>query len=517
MLRLARSTQVVFHIPSPFLLPRLARRRYATETKEYDGVVIGIHEDGGLTQNGKALDDLSKGLIKKQWDLTKKKGKPGDSVLLLESITSIPRIAVVGLGKHDNEMAVSNMRKGAGLGATLLRDNGATNVGIDTSFGNLQATAEGTFLALYKYDKGTPTSKEKATPKIDVGPFPLNEQTDNATWKKGEIVAQAQNMSKQLADTPSNLMTPKIFIAKVEEMFANLPNKDKFRVIVRDENWIQEKKMGLLYGVGKGSAEPPRLLEIHYRNSPEPNQLPLIYVGKGVCFDSGGYSIKPSQAMEKMKGDMLGAASVVCALNAIIQLGLETNVSVVVPLVENMLSSRAVKPGDVLTGMNGKTVEITNTDAEGRLILADALSYAQQFKPHTLIDVATLTGAIATALGFGIGAFTPENDLYNEIEAAASKTNEKFWRMPLYGAFKKQLESHVADLVNSTGKPGGASSAAMFLKEFVHLNRWMHLDIAAVMTEGTGMSGKPVRTLVQLAENYTTKPPVNVIYYPTKQ
>jgi len=276
-----------------------------------------------------------------------------------------------------------------------------------------------------------------------------------------------------------------------------------------------------LESVAQGSGvENARFLEIRIKRA---DVAPLVLVGKGITFDSGGISIKPSAGMSDMKADMSGAAAVVAAGYAIASLNLSPHVVILTPLTENMPAGNATKPGDVYVGRNGKSVEIDNTDAEGRLVLADALSYASDLNPHTIVDVATLTGAIDVALG-GVpaGAFTPSQVLWEQLEAASKITSEKMWRMPLFPEYKKQLESRVADLINSTPtRSAGSCTAAVFLKEFVKIDRWLHLDIAGIMSnsifasaiESKGMSGKPVRTLVELAKQIAklpTKPPPTV-------
>lgn len=273
--------------------------------------------------------------------------------------------------------------------------------------------------------------------------------------------------------------------------FKNVPNTT---VIVRDEEWVRGQNMNLFLSVAQGSDQPLKFVEIHYQGAPEKDAAPLALVGKGITFDSGGISLKPGAGMELMRADMGGAAAVVASTLAIAQLGLPINVSTVTPLTENMPSGRATKPGDIFEARNGLTVQIDNTDAEGRLVLADAISYAtDSFKPHTLIDVATLTGACVIALGDLYSAvFTEADALWQELKVASEAEHDLCWRMPLTDSFLPQISKTNADLVNTGGRPAGACTAAVFLKQFVTgledrtkgeapSVRYAHIDIAGSM------------------------------------
>jgi len=290
---------------------------------------------------------------------------------------------------------------------------------------------------------------------------------------------------------------------------------ENVNVVVRDEEWIREKKMGCFLGVSKGSNEPPKFVEIHYKGAGDDVE-PLVLVGKGVTFDSGGISIKPSAGMAEMKADMTGAAAVVSSVWGAAKLKLPINIVALTPLCENMPSGHATKPGDVLTAMNGTTVEVDNTDAEGRLILADALTYAHELKPKAILDVATLTGAIAVALGSEyIGVFSSCNKLWGDLEEASKTSGDLMWRMPLVPfhrhkienrtlptSYHKQMKSNVATIINaSKQRTGGACTAATFLSLFA-LSKdkadspvpWAHLDIAGGMSSESvlikGMTGR---------------------------
>jgi len=274
-------------------------------------------------------------------------------------------------------------------------------------------------------------------------------QTWQKLWQDGLLLSRAQNFARELMETPSNLMTPTMF---AERLTKRLSDVEQVAVHARDQCWAEENKMGAFLSVGKGSAEPSVFLEMKYFGGEKKDSSPLVFVGKGVTFDSGGISIKPAAGMGQMKADMGGAATVSAAFEAIARLQVPINVTALIPLCENMPSGCANKPGDVVTARNGKTIEIDNTDAEGRLILADALCYASELKPMAIIDVATLTGAMDIALGQGAtGVFTNSLTLWHQIFQAGFDCGERMWRMPLYKHYTEQIESDVADIRN-TGK-----------------------------------------------------------------
>lgn len=318
-------------------------------------------------------------------------------------------------------------------------------------------------------------------------------------------------------------MTPTIFAKKIVEAFKGLPNT---QVNVYDEDWAREKGMGVFLSVTQGTAEPAKFVEIIYTGATESEAPKLGFVGKGVCFDSGGTSLKPGAGMKLMRADMGGAAAVVSTVKAIAELQLPINVVAATPLVENLPGGKATKPGDIFTAMNGLTVEVDNTDAEGRLILSDALTYvSREHKPHTLLDVATLTGAILHALGTHYtGTFTESDTLWKELKAAGEAETDRFWRMPLDDQYLHTIDTSNADLCNR-GMPAGSATAAIFLKHFVDgledrsklekgtgqpTVRWAHLDIAGSMEDTWGteyqakgaLTGRPTRALIEFARRF---------------
>jgi leucyl aminopeptidase len=323
---------------------------------------------------------------------------------------------------------------------------------------------------------------------------------DRAT--AGRIVGDAVNSARVLINEPGNFLVPRTLAEKA----ASLASVDGVSVEIFDERKLETMGMGLLLGVGRGSAEPPRMLVARYEPADAPTDATLGLVGKGITFDTGGISIKPADGMERMKDDMAGAATVVAALRAIALLRLPVRTVAVVASAENMPGSRALKPGDILRGASGLTVEVNNTDAEGRLILGDALWYARQIGATHLVDVATLTGACIVALGkITTGLFGTPQPWVDAIRAAADRGGEKVWQMPLFDEYKETLKSDIADLLNSPGRPAGAVTAAMFLKEFAGTGPWAHLDIAGTAWADEakawmprGATGTLIRTLVEL-------------------
>jgi leucyl aminopeptidase len=325
---------------------------------------------------------------------------------------------------------------------------------------------------------------------------------------EARIMGESQNFTRELVNEPSNRMTPTTLADHARKMAQEVGLK----IEVYGGDKIQELKMGAFWGVAQGSDEPPALIVLRYEPAGAPATPVLGLVGKGVTFDTGGISIKPSDGMEKMKYDMAGGAAMLGAMRAIALLKPRVNVTCIVCATENMPSGKAQKPGDVQIAMSGKSIEIINTDAEGRLVLADGLFYARQLGCTHLVDAATLTGAVVVALGYvNAGVFANDEKLYERFNKALAKAGEKFWRMPLDDEYKDNIRSSIADIVNSGGRWGGAVNAAMFLKEFAEDTPWLHLDIAgtAWMEEAKpwiakGPSGIAVRSLVELARDFSS-------------
>lgn len=327
-----------------------------------------------------------------------------------------------------------------------------------------------------------------------------------AALEHGRIVAEAQNFARTVANEPPNQLTPLALAAHARQMAETFGLECE----VLDQDRMKQLGMGALLGVAQGSAEPPALIILRYKPDGEARGAHLGLIGKGVTFDTGGISIKPSEGMEKMKFDMAGGASVLGAMQAIAQLKPPIAVTGVVPAVENMPGSRAQRPGDIVKSLSGKTVEILNTDAEGRLILADAITYARKLGCTHLVDAATLTGAIVVALGtINTGVFTNDAALLDRWMTAARIQGDRMWQLPMDDEYKEQLKSVYADLPNIGGRPGGSITAAWFLREFTDGTPWVHLDVAgtawlddAKPWLAKGATGTPVRSFVHLAVNW---------------
>ncbi|KZT24309.1 hypothetical protein NEOLEDRAFT_1116404 [Neolentinus lepideus HHB14362 ss-1] len=407
------------------------------------------------------------------------------------------------------------VRKAVGSAVKKVKElsEGIGEVAIDASI-DPQASAVAAHLASYNFSLKTSGS---TVYKPETGNHPpekltLHPLAGSTEWETGVAYAKAQNFARTLMELPANILTPTAFTERVKSEFDGLKSVE---IIVHDEAWAKEQGMNTFLSVTKGTDEPAKFLEIHYKGA-SPESQPIAFVGKGITFDSGGISLKPSAGMKLMRGDMGGAATVVGAALAIAQLQLPVNLVVVTPLCENLPGPRANKPGDIVYAMNGKSIEIDNTDAEGRLILADALYYTSTvYKPHTLIDSATLTGAMDIALGeVYSGVFSTSDSLWEELRVAGEAEYDRFWRMPLDQDYAPQINSSNADLCNTGGRPAGSCTAALFLKSFVGgieeedgkepSLRWAHIDIAGSMEatrptpyQEKGMTGRPVRALVE--------------------
>ncbi|KAK6090069.1 hypothetical protein P3W45_000957 [Vairimorpha bombi] len=351
----------------------------------------------------------------------------------------------------------------------------------------------GLVLAYYKYNFLNKDKKNINTISV-LGSEEVNTYT---------AIYNGQNFVRFLGDTPSNLMTPTLFVEYAKKYCTDL------KVEVFDKGFMEKKNMNLLLGVAQGSRQDPKLIKISYKGK-STKEVDLSLVGKGITFDTGGISLKPSANMAAMKGDMMGAATVLATIKLASDMRLNINIEAVLPLTENMPGGVATKPGDVHIGMSGISVEIDNTDAEGRLILGDAISYAQESNPKYLLDIATLTGAISVALGDNfIGYFSNDDKLAGLIYEASIESSDPAWRMPLSSLYLSSMKSNVADLKNAGGRKGGSCTAAIFLNEFVNKDiKWTHFDIAGVdwdhrnkMLYGSGMTGKGLPLLYEVVKN----------------
>jgi leucyl aminopeptidase len=418
------------------------------------------------------------------------------------------RIAFIGAGKR-SEFTTERLRRVAGAAALSARQRRVQRFawlhrGDLAVAPAIQAATEGIVLSAFSSDRYK--SGERSAPPLDqvlivTGTSEEPSRLD-AAIERGRILGESSNLARELSNEPSNVLTPTVFAERAREICTAVG----LGVEILGEREIAELGMGLLLGVARGSAEPPRVIVMRYTPANAPRTPVLGLVGKGITFDTGGISIKPADGMERMKDDMAGGAAVICAMRAIALLKPPISVVGVVPATENMPGGRAMKPGDVLTSASGKTVEVINTDAEGRLILGDGLWYAHHLGATHLVDVATLTGAAVVALGKATSAiFGQPDEWVNVVRDTAQSAGDRCWPMPLYDEYAEQLRSEIADMLNTGGRPAGACTAAMFLKEFAGGLPWVHLDVAgtawcdeAKPWMPKGATGVAVRTLAEL-------------------
>jgi leucyl aminopeptidase len=422
------------------------------------------------------------------------------------------RLLLAGAGPLE-KFTSAELRRVAGTALRHLKAKSLRNIAIALDSGyagaeHVSAAVEGALAGdfepdRYKTDKKDAKSLDRFTVSVRGGGAELQRALE-----RGLATGEAQNLARELVNEPANRLTPTVLAEAARQM----ASAQGLECEVLDRDRMTQMGMGSLLGVAQGSAEPPALIVLRYRPAGKANgSAHLGLVGKGVTFDTGGISIKPADGMEKMKYDMAGGAAMIGAMRALAQLKPPIPVTALIPAVENMPGSRAQRPGDIVTALSGKTIEVINTDAEGRLILADALTYARRLGCTHLIDAATLTGSVVVALGhINIGIFSTDDKLVEKLLEASRMAGEKMWRLPLDEEYKEQLKSAYADMTNVGGRPGGAITAAMFLREFAEQTPWVHLDIAGTAWlddpkpyMSKGPSGVGVRTFVNLAMNWT--------------
>ena len=486
-------------------------------TEQSVGAIIvnlfeGVTSPGGATG---AVDRSLEGAISGLISDGEIKGKRGELILVHTLGKIAPaRVLVAGLGKA-SEFTVDGVRSVTAESCRRLRRAGVETVatiahgagigGMDAGE-SAKAVAEGAILGLYRFDR----HKGKNSDRRDINTLAIVESDAGkvAAMEKavaqGTVIADAVSFCRDMANEPANHMTP----TRMAEMALEAATASGLAIEVFERPKMEELGMGALLGVAQGSDEPPKFIVMRYRGDPENEGNILGLLGKGITFDSGGLDIKTAGGMRTMKGDMSGGASVISAMRAIGKLKPRINVVGIVPAAENMSGGRAQRPGDVVRALNGKTIEIDNTDAEGRLVLADAAAYAASIGVKRMVDVATLTGAVVTALGnICTGAFGSDQAFTEKVVAAGNRVGERVWELPTYAEYKEQYRSDVADIKNTGGRPAGAITGAMIIGEFVGDASWVHLDIAgtagADKTRGynpKGATGVPVRTLVALAQ-----------------
>ncbi|MGA2158395.1 MAG: leucyl aminopeptidase [Dehalococcoidia bacterium] len=481
-----------------------------------DAIVVNLFEGIARPAGATAIVDVAlggaiSGLIKNG----EFKGKASE-VHVLHTLGKIPArlVAIAGLGKKEDfkvdivrnvmaEVIRALARHNCDSAATILYGAGSGGLSVEKA---AEAIAEGSMLGAYKF-------KKHLTKKDDVHDVNniilLDKDASNLKAVKkgaeiGEIIAEATMLARDMVNEPGNHMTP-TDMAEIAKGVAEECNLD---ILIMDRKQMEKEAMGALLGVAQGTSQPPKFIVLSYKGNPQAKET-VAFVGKGLTFDSGGISLKPQEFMSDMKGDMSGGAAVIAAIKAVAKLKLKINLTVIVPATENLPGGRALKPGDVLKASNGKTVEVVNTDAEGRLILSDALSYAVKKGFSPLIDLATLTGACHVALGdIYAGVFSNNQALADKVIKAGKEAGENLWQLPLPEEYKELNKSDIADIKNSGGRYGGAITAALFLQEFAGGKPWLHMDIAGpFMSEKDkgvlvkGATGFGTRTLIRLATN----------------
>ncbi|MFP4623736.1 MAG: leucyl aminopeptidase [Gemmatimonadota bacterium] len=480
-------------------------------------LVLQHFEDDDEPKGAAAVVDAAlDGLLRRLMSREDFRGKQGEAVVVFPEDPGSPaeRILLVGIGKRA-DYSMQGLRDAVGTAVREAERLRVTEVTV--ALGHVErksehmgghyaarGAVEGAVLAAWDYRElktglGRGADEDPVVRLQSVAILAGNE--DEAEEMRsgadvGRIVAEAENLARELASKPGNVATP----THLADVARTIAEEGGMEVTVFDRAAMEKERFGGILAVAAGTEEEPRFIVLEYRGGEE-GAPPIALVGKGVTFDSGGISIKPSDKMEEMKYDMSGAAAVLGAMQAVARLRPRINVVALVPATENLPSGRATKPGDVLTMYSGTTVEVINTDAEGRLILADALAYAQRYEPAAMIDAATLTGSVVIALGHeAIGLMGNDGDLMDEVRAVGERTGERCWPLPLWDRYRKQIDSDIADIKNSGGRPAGSITAGWFLKEFVGEVPWVHLDIA-----GTAWKEEPASFLRKGATGIPTR------------
>jgi leucyl aminopeptidase len=491
----------------PYEVPRFSVSGAALSDADADLIIIPIAQDHAAAAasryDGPLGEDLKSALERGEFRAQ------ANEIYVARTPASgwrAARIVFVGGGPR-SEIDVERLRRMATSAAQAARHQKRARIGwadlepgaVDAA-ARIETVAEGFVLA--NFDNGVHKSRDGDQFFIREGVIFTSEDT-GAAVTNGAAMGESINAARVLINEPGNYLTPRMLADKAAALAA-VPG---ITAEILDEKKIEELGMGLLLGVARGSIEPPRILILKYAPEGAPPTQTLGLVGKGITFDTGGLSLKPADGMERMKDDMAGGASVVAALRSIALQKVPVRAIAVVPMTENMPGGKATKPGDILKGASGLTVEVNNTDAEGRLILGDGLWYARQLGATHLIDIATLTGAIVVGLGkITTGLFGTPQPWVEHIQRAADRAGEKVWPMPLFDEYKDQLKSEIADMLNSPGRPAGSITAAMFLKEFAGQGPWAHLDIAGTAWaeeskawQPKGATGAMIRTLIEVA------------------
>jgi leucyl aminopeptidase len=473
------------------------------ETAKTGCVVVGVYQGGDLSAPARRLDQASKGALKQA--LRDISGRTG-STLLLRALPGVAaeRVLLVGLGeKPAREAQYRDAVRAAGNALKELDAKDAALFLVDLKVDrrllgwNVRHAVHGMSDAFYRFDQLKTQKKPPAPPLAEVI-LPLSPKPElSSALREAMATASGTALARTLGNLPATICTPSYLADEANK----LAREFKLGLDVLERKDMEKLGMGALLSVARASHQPPKLVVLKYQG--RKGAKPLAFVGKGITFDTGGISLKPAGEMDEMKFDMSGAAAVLGSIRALAEMRAPLNVVGIMPACENMPGGAATRPGDVVTTLSGQTVEILNTDAEGRLILCDALSYAERFKPDAVIDIATLTGACVIALGHvATGLFANDQELADEVRAAADDAWDRVWQMPLWEDYQEQLRSNFADMANIGGRPAGSVTAACFLSRFTKDLRWAHLDIAGTAWKSgreKGSTGRPVPLLVRFA------------------
>ncbi len=485
----------------------------APSRQKTDCAIVGVYDKGSLTESAQAFDRKIGGRISRLVKRGDLRGKAGDAVLLTDiNGAACERLLIVGLGARD-KFKRKQYRKALASALSALARTGAKDavsylaleqLADGDSYSLARATAEVVGNAQYRVpDHKTANKRPKST--LTRFGIAVNSRADRTSAERGlahgQGIVAGMSLMRDLANHPANVCTP-TYLSNAAKALAR--DHRGIRVRILNEAECRRLKMGSFLSVTNGTEEPARLIVLEYSGAARKGN-PTVLVGKGVTFDTGGISLKPPANMDEMKFDMSGAASVLGTFKAVAELELPINLVGVVPACENMPSGRATKPGDIVKSMSGQTIEVLNTDAEGRLILCDAITYARRYDPDVVIDIATLTGACVIALGnHYTGLFSNDDELSAALKGAGERADDRAWPMPIGEEYTEQLKSNFADFANVAGREGGAITAACFLGKFTEGLRWAHLDIAGTAYVGgsqKGSTGRPVPLLVDYLLN----------------
>lgn len=477
-------------------------------------LVVASYEGVKLSPSASAINSADAQQLEALLKREGFQGKAGQSLLLLNPQgIAAERLLVLGFGAtKDGHVSADNYRRAVQKIADALRPTTCTEitlalaeVSVDQQNIEWQArlAAENLSLLDYRADKlkSKPAELSLQLKKVIFGATKAQIAGATKGLLLGQAITKGVNLARELGDLPGNICTP-TYLASEAKRLAN--KQSKLSVNVLEEKQLKELGMGSFLSVAAGSDQPAKLIVLEYKGGNK-KQAPVALVGKGITFDTGGISLKPGAAMDEMKYDMCGAASVLGTFQTLLDLQLPINVVGVIAATENMPNGNATKPGDIVTSMSGQTIEILNTDAEGRLVLCDALTYTERFKPKAVVDIATLTGACVIALGnHATGLFSNNEDLAKSLLKAGEESADRAWQMPLWDDYQKQLDSNFADIANIGGREAGSVTAACFLSRFARKFAWAHLDIAGTAWRSggaKGATGRPVGMLVQYLLN----------------